>query len=81
MVEMEFSEVVSNPHYAFPVVGVLLCALLVFAFGFKSPAQPPSFDFEDERKQHSGGPKKRKAAKVTLESLITNFERCRICKH
>lgn len=48
---MELLEVVS-PHVAFPVVGVLLCAFLVFAFGFKSPAQPPSFSYlEDDSKK------------------------------
>ncbi len=50
---MELSEVV-NPHFAFPVVGVVLCAVLVFAFGFKSPVQPPTFDYfaeQDDRRQ------------------------------
>jgi hypothetical protein len=48
---MELLEVVS-PHVAFPVVGVLLCAFLVFAFGFKSPAQPPNFRYlEDDSKK------------------------------
>ena len=44
---MELIEAV-NPQMVFPVVGVVLCAVLVFAFGFKSPAQPPSFDFVDD---------------------------------
>lgn len=47
---MEFTEVVS-PTVAVPVVGVLICAFLVFAFGFKSPAQPPSFNFEEDTKK------------------------------
>ena len=46
---MELAEVV-NPHFAVPVVGVVVCALLVFAFGFKSSVQPPSFDFEKDEK-------------------------------
>lgn len=46
---MEFQE--AAVHYAFPIVGVIVCCLLVFAFGFKSPGQPPSFDIVDvERK-------------------------------
>ncbi len=49
MIAMELAEVV-NPQIAFPVVGVVICAVLVFAFGFKSPVQPPSFDFENEKK-------------------------------
>jgi len=48
---MELSDVV-NAHFAFPVVGVVLCAVLVFAFGFKSPEEPPSFDaLEDDDKK------------------------------
>ena len=41
-----------NPQFAVPVVGVVLCAVLVFAFGFKSPVQPPSFEFEHEEKRN-----------------------------
>lgn len=59
MVEMEFAEVV-NPHFAVPVVGVVVFALLVYAFGFKSPVQPPSFDFDHEEKKS----KKQKKPKV-----------------
>lgn len=40
-----------SPHVAVPVVGVLLCAFLVFAFGFKTPGQPPSFNFEEDNKR------------------------------
>jgi len=51
---MEIMEVVS-PTVAVPVLCVLVCAFLVFAFGFKSPAQPPSFDvFEDEGRKKKG---------------------------
>ena len=57
---MELTEVVS-PHVAVPVVGVLLCAFLVFAFGFKTPGQPPSFNFEEDNKR-----KRSKKSKVTL---------------
>lgn len=50
-IAMELSDVVTA-HFAFPVVGVVLCAVLVFAFGFKSPVEPPSFDAldDDEKK-------------------------------
>ena len=61
MVAMELAEVV-NPPFIFPVVGVVLCAVLVYAFGFKSPVQPPSFAFEDEGKKSN---KKQKKAKVS----------------
>ena len=49
---MELTEVASA-HFAMPVVGVLVLAVLVFAFGFKSPEQPPSFDLllEDDKKR------------------------------
>lgn len=56
---MEFTEVVS-PSVAVPVLCVLVCAFLVFAFGFKSPAQPPSFDVFDE----DGKKKRAKKTKV-----------------
>lgn len=57
---MELSEVV-NPHFAVPVVGVVVCAVLVFAFGFKSPVQPPSFDFvDDDSRRHKRTKQKKK---------------------
>lgn len=51
---MELTEVMT-PSVAIPVLGVLVCAFLVFAFGFKSPGQPPSFDAfdEDNKKKRS----------------------------
>lgn len=78
---MEFTEVVSA-HVAFPVLGVLVCAVLVFAFGFKSPVQPPSFDFDDERNKSQRRNKKSKSkpqinghviAVVTEEASKPNF--------
>lgn len=56
---MELSEVVSA-NVALPVLGVVIFALFVFTYGFKSPPQPPSFDFEDERKQNQKRGKKGK---------------------
>ena len=50
---MEITEAVT-PHVLLPVIGVVFCAFLVFAFGFRSPVQPPSFDFEDDKKQKRG---------------------------
>ncbi len=60
VIAMELAEVV-NPQFAFPVVGVVLCAVLVFALGFKSPVQPPSFDFDDDKPKSK---KQLKRAKV-----------------
>uniref|UniRef100_G3MF21 Uncharacterized protein n=1 Tax=Amblyomma maculatum TaxID=34609 RepID=G3MF21_AMBMU len=57
--ELPLGTTVVIPHYAFPIVGVILCALLVFAFGFKSPSQPPSFGSIDD--EHDKKSKKRKA--------------------
>ena len=58
---MEITEVVT-PSVAIPVLGVLVCAFLVFAFGFKSPGQPPSFDaFDEESKK-----KRAKRSKVFM---------------
>lgn len=56
---MELSDVV-NAHFAFPVVGVVLCAVLVFAFGFKSPGEPPSFDALEEFEKKSKKSRQRK---------------------
>jgi len=56
---MELSDVV-NVHFAFPVVGVVLCAVLVFAFGFKSPGEPPSFDALEEYEKKSKKSRQRK---------------------
>ena len=61
---MELAEVV-NPLFAVPVVGVVLCAVLVFAFGFKSSVQPPSFDFERDDKHRART--KNKKPKVFLD--------------
>lgn len=50
-----------SAHFAVPVVGVVVCAVLVFAFGFKSPVQPPSFDLlneDDHRKYRRSRQKK-----------------------
>lgn len=63
---LELGEIV-NPHYAFPVVGVLICALLVFAFGFKSSAPPPSFVFVEERNKTNSS-KRRKTPAVAKKS-------------
>lgn len=62
---MELTEVVS-PSVAVPVLCVLVCAFLVFAFGFKSPAQPPSFDVFDEDVKK----KRAKKTKVFIKVLI-----------
>ncbi|KAL5015704.1 hypothetical protein ScPMuIL_005293 [Solemya velum] len=61
---MELTEVVS-PQIAIPVFGVVLCAVLVFVFGFKSPEQPPSFEFDEDSK-------KRRTRKSKLPKSQTN---------
>lgn len=48
---MEFEKILSNPLYALPVGGVLLFALLVFMFGFKTPVEPIFIESEDRRKK------------------------------
>ena len=69
---MELAEVVS-PHFAVPVVGVVLCAVLVFAFGFKSSVQPPSFDFEKDEKHRlrQKAHRKPKVLTILLPLLLT----------
>ncbi|KAG1705094.1 hypothetical protein GQR58_003887 [Nymphon striatum] len=51
-----------DAHYAIPVVGVVIFALLVFAFGFKSSVQPPNFNYLLDQKQ-TGGKSNRKKNK------------------
>ena len=66
---MELSEV-ATLQVALPVVAVVVLAVLVFAFGFKSPAQPPSFDyFDTDEKKH----RKTRAKKVNTKPYITQY--------
>lgn len=67
---MELAEVV-NPGFAVPVVGVVLCAVLVFAFGFKSSVQPPSFDFENKQRNRPKPSKKAKVNFLLLKKILT----------
>lgn len=55
MFKMEVDKFLSHSQYALPVGGVLILAILVFAFGFKTVAEP-TFDkvANDERKKKSG---------------------------
>lgn len=41
----------SSSIYLFPIVAVIICAVLVFAFGFKSPSQPPNFSLLNEEQK------------------------------
>ena len=68
LLNMEFVQAL-NPLYAFPIVAVILCALIVYAFGFKSPVQPPSFDGIEEEKKSS---KKRKSKDTNKAKVIQN---------
>merc|ERR1711862_1050484 len=71
---MELSEVV-NPHFAIPVAAVILCAFLVLAFGFKSPVQPPSFDFEhEERRGKRNKKQQQKKARVVSNGHVVSSE-------
>lgn len=62
-----------NPLYAFPIVAVILCAFIVYAFGFKSPVQPPSFDAIDEEKKTTKKRKTKETSKVN-NILLTVLE-------
>lgn len=53
-----------NPLYAFPIVAVILCAFIVYAFGFKSPVQPPCFDGIEEEKKVTKKRKTKESSKV-----------------
>jgi len=68
-IDMEFIQAF-NPLYAVPIVAVVFCAFIVYAFGFKSPVPPPSFDGIDDDKKYS---KKRKSKETQKQNkVITN---------
>jgi len=56
-----------NPLYLFPIVGVVFCALLVYAFGFKSTTLPPNFDDLDNDKKEKLNHKKKKLNKDSVK--------------
>lgn len=66
---MELSEVV-NTQYAFPVGVVLICAVLVFAFGFKSAEQPAFAQLTYTGDDRKPAGKKRKTKDKVVFSLL-----------
>jgi len=70
---MELSEVV-NTQYAFPVGVVLICAVLVFAFGFKSAEQPAfaQLTYTGDDRKPAGKKRKIKDKKVQSNGHVTN---------
>jgi len=69
---MELSEVV-NTQYAFPVGVVLICAVLVFAFGFKSAEQPAfaQLTYTGDDRKPAGKKRKIKDKKVQSNGHVT----------
>ncbi|KAF8790826.1 neurofilament heavy polypeptide-like [Argiope bruennichi] len=68
-INMEFIQAF-NPLYAIPIVAVIICAFIVYALGFKSPVQPPSFEGIEEEKKY---PKKRRGKETQKSNkLIQN---------
>lgn len=72
---MELSEVV-NTQYAFPVGVVLICAVLVFAFGFKSPEQPAFAQLTYTGDDRKPAGKKRKLKDKVVFALLLNGTYC-----
>jgi hypothetical protein len=70
--EMSYLIELYNPLYYFPIIVVVFCALLVYAFGFKSTTLPPNFDEFDHKKII---PKKKKNNKESVNkvSIIISF--------
>ena len=68
---MELSEVV-NTQYAFPVGVVLICAVLVFAFGFKSAEQPAFAQLTYTGDDRKPAGKKRKIKDKVVFALLVN---------
>ncbi|XP_054721679.1 probable replication factor C subunit 1 [Uloborus diversus] len=58
-----------NLLYAIPVVAVIFCAIIVYAVGFKTPVQPPSFDGIEEEKKLT---KKKKTKDSSKSKLLQN---------
>ncbi|KAJ9580274.1 hypothetical protein L9F63_004087 [Diploptera punctata] len=69
---MELSEVV-NKDYAFPIGVVLICAVLVFAFGFKSAEQPAfaQLTYTGDDRKPAGKKRKIKDKKTQSNGHIT----------
>lgn len=69
---MELSEVV-NTQYAFPVGVVLICAVLVFAFGFKSAEQPAfaQLTYTGDDRKPAGKKRKIKDKKIQTNGHAT----------
>jgi hypothetical protein len=72
---MELAEVV-NTQYAFPVGFVLICAVLVFAFGFKSAEQPAfaHLTYTGDDRKPTG--KKRKIKDKVVFAFLLNGTCC-----
>lgn len=68
-INMEFIQAL-NPLYAIPIVAVVLCAFIVYAFGFKSPVPPPSFEGIEEEKKYTKKRKVKDNQKVKSLDLI-----------
>ena len=68
--KMEEIEVLA-PQVVLPVAAVVICALLVFMFGFKH-APEPSFDYDSSEEKR---PKKQKLKKVSNSSVLLLFSR------
>ncbi len=63
---MEGTEV--QPLFIYiPVIGVVLCVVLVFACGFRSSTEPPSSMFEDENEKRNKRGRRKKVSTSELK--------------
>lgn len=70
MFKMEVDKFLSHSQYAVPVGGVLLLAILVFTFGFKTVAEP-TFDRSTGSEE-----KKKKQAKPKTKVNMVRWPQC-----
>lgn len=74
---MELAEVM-NTHYALPVGIVLICAVLVFAFGFKSVEEPPFSQLSnitaDDRKASGKKRKSKEKEKKVSQTIVQSTQ-------
>lgn len=76
---MEVGSIIEHSQYALPVIMVLLCAILVFTFGFKKAEQPPfaqlsgHIDVDKKVASKKRAKAKEKVSKIILISHNTSF--------
>ena len=72
MFKMEVDKFLSHSQYALPVGGVLILAVLVFTFGFKTVAEP-TFDRREEKEDKKKKQVKPKTKVKVIHLTVNSF--------